>query len=101
MSLPNRASDAGPSSRPDCPICGSTKWNTLAACEQCGDTVCTECPGSIESTKGLYCATCVKDILTNLPVEDWPPLMPVEQIQAAIKYANVPEWLKGGNGMVN
>lgn len=101
MNTPNRASDAGPDSRNDCLTCGSKKWHTLGDCEQCGDRICSECPGSIESTKGLYCAKCVKDILENLPVEDWPPLMPLEQIAACVRYANVPEWLKGGNGLVN
>lgn len=63
MNTPNRASDAGPDSRNDCLTCGSKKWHTLGDCEQCGDRICSECPGSIESTKGLYCAKCVKDIL--------------------------------------
>lgn len=98
---PSQSSDAGPQSPRYCPTCQEKGWHSLSACEQCGDTICNLCPGSIESTKGLYCAKCVKDILENLPVEEWPPLMPLEQIAACVRYANVPEWLKGGNGLVN
>ncbi len=60
MSIPNRTSDAGPDSRPDCPTCGSRKWHTLAPCEDCGGTVCDRCPYIIEATLGMYCACCVR-----------------------------------------
>ncbi len=61
-SLPNRASDAGPDSRPDCPACDSTKWHTLTDCAGCGEYVCDRCPGakyhSDNEFDGLYCAKC-------------------------------------------
>lgn len=97
--LPGRTSDAGPHGRPDCPTCRSTKWATLSYCARCNDTCCSEC--AIDAAKGLYCALCVKSIVNSEPVEDWPELATFEEVQAIVRYANIPEWLEPVNEWVN
>lgn len=99
MNTPNRASDAGPDTRNDCLTCGSKNWHTLGDCEKCGRRCCSVC--GIDAAKGLYCAKCVKTIVNSEPVEDWPELATLEEVQAIVRYANVPEWLEPVNGWVN
>lgn len=120
-SLPGRCSDAGPTTRSDCPTCHSRHWATLSYCHRCNDTACSEC--AIDTDKGLMCAKCLTHMVANEPEEDWPqlasqadvlevvrlcnaaddgPEIPMlRQIDAQVRFANIPEWLKPVKGWVN
>lgn len=97
--LPGRSNDAGPESRPDCPICKSRKWHSLGYCHRCADTCCSDC--AVDTAKGMMCAMCLANMVVTTPEDEWPELATLEEVQAIVRVAQIPEWLEPVNGWVN
>lgn len=97
--LPGRSSDAGSGTRNDCLTCGAKNWHTLGDCEKCSNRSCNIC--AIDTTKGLMCPHCIAQTVAEMPEEEWPEPATLEEVQAIVRYANIPEWLEPANGWVN
>lgn len=96
MSLPNRASDAGPDSRTRCPKCDSSKWNTLTSCNICGGTVCNRCEGAEYMEANCYdnriiCGKCAAEAKA-IAEEAWGEIPVLKPITARVRMPNVPEF---------
>ncbi len=96
MSIPNRASDAGPCSGRECRACGSSKWNIMAPCEVCEGACCDVCGESVGAT-AVVCVGCLPTYREAHDDLTWdakraPTIEQVEQVSAMVQYPNIPEW---------
>ncbi len=93
MNIPNRASDSGPTSRPDCPACGSRRWDVLSYCAVCEDTHCSKCATAVDGK--LICISCLPSYAAATDETQVPAIEALHVIQARVQYANIPEWNTG------
>ena len=92
MSLPNRASDAGPQGHSRCPVCDSKRWSTISYCVVCGDTMCDACPGAESFGDALVCKKCLPAYLAAQDESQCEAIEKLHVIDARVQYADIPEW---------